>query len=520
MRPIDYFDNGHDQDPDAVCLVQDDTGREYSYAEVRELTLRTGNGLLSAGFERGARGAVLSINDPIAFTCALSFLRAGLAWVPINPGNALEENIHALQDFDCQVLFYHSVFEPTIPAIKEQVPDIKLYVCIDGPGADAPAFDDWVQGFAADEIEIEDDQDDLATLQPTGGTTGRSKGARHTNRSISALIMAHLAVTSCDDQPPVYLAAAPMTHAGGYICFTILARGGTVIVQAKIEPGPFLAAIPKYGVTTLFLPPTVIYMFLSLPNIREVDFSSLRHFIYGAAPMSPDKLIEAMEVFGPVMTQMFGQSECAFPITYLSPADHAKAVASNNLKPLSSCGKIAPIARVAIMDDDGNRLPAGEIGEIVVHTPMVMQGYHKNPELTAEVSAHGWHHTGDIGYLDENNFLYIVDRKKDMIITGGFNVFSTEVEKAVMAHPAIQDCAVIGVPDDKWGEAVKAVVELRDGNTATEAEIIALCKDAIGSVKAPKSVEFTAELPRSSNGKVLKRAVREQFWADAERQVH
>ncbi len=520
LRPIDFFENGHDLNPNAVCLVQDETGQEYTYAAARELTLRTGNGLLSTGFEHGARGAVLSFNNALSFTCALSFLRAGLVWVPINPSNSLEENIHAMQDFDCEVLFYHSVFEQAVPVIKEQAPGIKLFVCIDQRGAETPAFADWVQQFPADEIEVEDNPEDLTSLQPTGGTTGRSKGVRHTNRGISAMIMVHLSVTSFDDLPPIYLSAAPMTHAGGDICFAILARGGKIIVQAKFEPGPFLAAIPKHKASVLFLPPTVVYVLLSMPDIREIEFSSLRHFIYGGAPMSPDKLREAMDVFGPVMTQVFGQTECNFPVTYLSPADHAKAIASNNLKPLSSCGKPAPYCRLAIMDDDGNLLPVGEIGEIVVRTPMVMQGYHKNPELTTEVSAHGWHHTGDVGFRDKDNYYYIVDRKKDMIISGGFNVFSAEVEKAVMTHPAIQECAVIGVPDEKWGEAVKAVVELRDGSAATEAEIIAICKEAIGSVKAPKSVSFTDELPRSANGKVLKQRIREEYWADAERQVN
>jgi len=332
--------------------------------------------------------------------------------------------------------------------------------------------------------------------------------------------MANLAVAAYDYHPPVYLSAAPMTHAGGNVCFTILARGGKIVVQSKVEPGPFLDAIPKHRVYILFLPPTVIYVFLSLPNIREVDFSSLKYLLYGAAPMSPDKLVEAMAVFGPVMMQMFSQTECVFPVTYLSPADHARPVASNNLKPQSSCGKPAPYSRLAIMDDDENLLPTGEVGEIVVQSPMVMRGYHQNPELTAEVSTHGWHHTGDVGYRDGENFYYIVDRKKDMIISGGFNVFSAEVEKAVMVHAAVQDCAVIGVPHEKWDEEVRTVVELCKGHAATEDEIIAMCKAAIGSIKAPKSVDIVEEQPRSANGKVLKREVRKQYWAGTERQVH
>jgi len=520
MRPIEFFDNGHDLNPDAVCFVQDETGEVFTYRDVRELTLRTANGLLASGFVHEARGAILSVNDAVAFTCALAFFRAGLAWVPLNPRNALEENIHAMVDFDCEVLFYHSMFEPMVQQIREAAPGIRLYVCVDKTGSGAPAFSDWVREYPADEVLVEDDPDGLQVIQPTGGTTGRSKGVRHSNRALSAMIMVQLAVTSFDDLPPVYLSAAPMTHAGGYICFPILARGGQIIVQRQISPQSFLAAISKYTVSILFLPPTVIYALLSDPDVRSHDYSSLRHFLYGAAPMSPDKLIEAMEVFGPVMTQMFGQSECLFPVTYLSPADHAAAVKSNELGPLSSCGKPAPFCRLAIMDDEGNLLGVNEVGEIVVRTPMAMGGYHKNPELTAEVKAHGWLHTGDVGYRDEKSFYYIVDRKKDMIISGGFNVFSAEVEKAVMAHPAVQDCAVVGVPHEKWGEEVKAVVELRPDQSVTEDEIVAMCKEAIGSVKAPKTVDIVDELPRSATGKVLKREVRDPYWFSQGRQVN
>ena len=520
MRPIDFFDNGCDLNPEAVCFVQDDTERNYSYAEIREITVRVANGLIKSGFKKGMRGAVLSINDPIAFTCALSFLRAGLAWVPINPNNALEENIFIMDEFGCEVLFYHSIFEKYIPAIKKQVAGIRLFVCIDKISEHSPFFSDWVQEYPCDEVSVEDNPDDLMAIMPTGGTTGLPKGVRHTNRSMSAMIMSHLAVTFYDEIPPVYLAAAPMTHAGGYICFPILARGGKIVVPSKIDPDPFLAAIPKHRVTSLFLPPTVIYVFLNMPTIKKIDFSSLKYFIYGAAPMSPDKLKEAMDIFGPVMMQMFGQTECCFPITYLPPEDHVKAIESGDHTILASCGRAAPYSHLAIIDEEGKLLNIKEVGEIVVRTPMVMSGYHKNPELSAEISAYGWHHTGDVGYRDKNGYFYIVDRKKDMIISGGFNIFSTEVERAVMSNPAVKDCAVIGIPHEKWGEAVKAVVELREGCSVTEEELIRLCKEIVGSVKTPKSVDFVDELPRSANGKVLKKNIRAKFWPDTGRKVN
>ena len=519
MKVIDFFNRGHDLNPEAVCFVKDDTGQEYTYAQIRELTVKIGNGLIQEGFKKEVCGAVLSINHPVSFTCALSLMRAGLAWVPIHPGNAIEDNIYAMKLFNIEVLFYHSLFEKAIPAIREHVPAIRKFICVDKGGADAPSLEEWIKPYPADEIDLPYDPNALAAIQPTGGTTGFPKGARHTQQSLGSLIMSHLSITLYDDQPPVYLAAAPMTHAGGYVCMTILARGGKVIVQPKVDILPFLEAIPKYDVTTLFLPPTVIYGILNVPNLRDYDFSSLKYFIYGASPMAPAKLQQACEVFGEKMMQMFGQTECYFPITYLSPQDHTKAIETGNYKILSSCGKQAPMARVAIMNERGNLLPDGETGEIVVRTSMVMQGYHNNPELTEETFAHGWHHTGDIGYRDENGFYFIVDRKKDMIITGGFNVFSAEVEKAVLAHPAVSECAVIGVPDEKWGETVKAVVELKPGENATQEEIIAKCKELVGSIKAPKSVEFIDTLPRSQVGKLLKNVLRDEYWKEKNRNI-
>ena len=235
--------------------------------------------------------------------------------------------------------------------------------------------------------------------------------------------------------------------------------------------------------------------------------------------MSVEKLKECLDVFGPVMVQTFGQAESPMVCTVLDQKDH-QVIGNPDLEHrLASCGRPTLLTPVGIMDDDGNLLPAGERGEIVVRGNLVMPGYYKNPEATAEVSGFGWHHTGDIGYLDKDNFLYIVDRKKDMIITGGFNVYPSEVEQVIWAHEAVQDCAVIGVPDDKWGEAVKAVIELKPGKQVGADEIMALCKQALGSVKTPKSVEFWDALPRSPVGKVRKKDIREKFWKAAQRSI-
>lgn len=232
---------------------------------------------------------------------------------------------------------------------------------------------------------------------------------------------------------------------------------------------------------------------------------------YGAAPMSASRLEEALTKIGPVMGQLFGQSEAPMMISTLAPAEHFRDDGSVATERLSSAGRPTPLTTVAIMDDAGHLLGPGERGEIVARGPLVMAGYYKNPLASAEAARYGWHHTGDIGYLDQDNVLFIVDRAKDMIITGGFNVYSAEVEQVLLAHPAVQDCAVIGLPDEKWGERVTAVVQLRPGQAATEDEIRAFVKDRLGSVKAPKQVEVWPDLPRSKVGKVLKVEVKAQF---------
>jgi acyl-CoA synthetase (AMP-forming)/AMP-acid ligase II len=321
------------------------------------------------------------------------------------------------------------------------------------------------------------------------------------------------------DQPPVNLMAAPMTHTAGMAALPCTARGGTVIVLTKPDPALMLASIAKHRVTEIFLPPTVIYRLLDIPSIRQCDFSSLRYLLYGAAPMSVEKLKQAIDVFGPVMMGGYGQTEAPGTISFLRPEEH---FVDGKLAPderLSSVGRPSPMVRVEIFDDDSRPVAPGETGEICVRGDLVMKGYYKDPGKTAETIVDGWLHTGDVGHLDAEGYLHITDRKKDMIISGGFNVYPSEVEQVIWAHPAVQDCAVIGVPDDKWGEAVKAVVELNAGQAVTAEELIALCKDKLGSVKTPKSIDFIGALPRSTAGKVLKKELRKSYWAGKERKI-
>jgi acyl-CoA synthetase (AMP-forming)/AMP-acid ligase II len=310
------------------------------------------------------------------------------------------------------------------------------------------------------------------------------------------------------DGRPVYLALAPLTHAAGVLCFPIMTLGGEIVIMPTPDLGEFLSLIEKHRVTHTFLPPTLIYMLLGHAGLATTDLTSLRCLWYGAAPMSAARLEEALDKIGPVLAQLFGQTEAPMMISTMAPSDHFHADGSLARERFSSAGRPSPLVTVAIMDDEGALLPTGRRGEIVVRGSLVMAGYYKNPSASEEAARHGWHHTGDIGYLDADNYLFIVDRAKDMIITGGFNVYSAEVEQALMEHPAVLDCAVIGLPDDKWGERVTAVVQPRPGQSVTGPEVRDFVKARVGSVKAPKQVEVWPDLPRSKVGKILKNEVK------------
>jgi acyl-CoA synthetase (AMP-forming)/AMP-acid ligase II len=516
MRVIDFFDRGVALDPQRVCLKDATVTRTFSDVQLR--TYRIANALIADGLKPEDKAAVYSPNAATAFECLLGILRAAGAWVPINARNLVPENAYILDNCDVEVLFYHSEFEAYVAEFAAACPKIRRYICLDKAGGRGAYLEDWIAKAAATDPNIPERCDALASVFSSGGTTGRPKGVMWTNLVWETMIANFYAAMPAK-KPPVHLVVAPMTHAAGGVAIMLMATGATQVILPHFDAAHVAQAIEKERVTHLFLPPTAIYVLLAHPDLLEHDFSSLEHFIYAAAPMSVEKLKECLKVFGPVMSQTFGQAEAPMLCTFLSPEDHLVIGDPDREKRLASCGRPTLLTPVAIMDDDGKLLPPNERGEIVVRGNLVMPGYYKNPQATAEVSTFGWHHTGDIGFRDEDGFIYIVDRKKDMIISGGFNIYPSEIEQVIWSHPAVQDCAVIGVPDEKWGEAVKAVIELKPGLSATEAEMIKLCKDRLGSVKAPKSIEFWPSLPRSPVGKVRKKDIRETFWAGRARAI-
>jgi len=507
MRLIDYLDKGASLGSESPCLTM--AGRTLNYRDVQEVTWRVARALHRSGVRPGEKVAILSANDPTAFACVFGISRAGAVWCPINPRNEAAENRELLDLMDCTCLIFQQAFAPLVEHIRSDLPKLTTLICLDAAVPFAVPFDQWLSEVSAEPWQA-DPAGDIVMIAGTGGTTGKPKGVMLTDRNIETMSALTLMSYPFEGRT-VYLALAPLTHAAGVLCFPIMTLGGEIIIMPKPDLAEFLALIEKHRVTHTFLPPTLIYMLLRHPDLASKDLTSLQCLWYGAAPMSATRLEEAIRRIGPVLGQLFGQTEAPMMISTMAPQQHVHADGSLARERFSSAGRPTPLVSVAIMDGDGNVLPTGERGEIVVRGSLVMAGYYKNPSATEEAGRFGWHHTGDIGYLDADNYLYIVDRAKDMIITGGFNVYSAEVEQALMEHPAVQDCAVIGLPDDTWGERVTAVVQLRPGYSVTEDEVRAFVKARIGSVKAPKQVEVWPDLPRSKIAKVLKSEVKAQL---------
>ena len=511
----ELLDEACQQYSDRICLSQD--GASLTYKEVYELSLSIGAALVGTGLKKGFRAAIFTPNDMRAVPAIMGIIRAGGIWVPVNPRNSIEDNMMLIERFGCDVLIMHSLFEEHVEPIKKASPDVKIVVGLDEACKTLPLIDDWAKAAPSDVDYPQYEPSDLIFTPTTGGTTGLPKAVGLSHRNFVA-VLTGLKVMNDDQIPPVYLAAAPLTHVGGRIVFTIMYRGGRSVVFPSIKPQQILETIEKEKITEVFLPPSAIYALLDQPNVKDFDYSSLHGVFYGSAPMSVSRLKEALRTFGPVMRGGLGQTECPMMIAHLPAEDH---FIDGEIAPdsrLRSCGRATVISELGIMDDDGTLLPAGERGEIVVKGPMVMEGYVDDPEETAKLRRNGWHLTGDIGYLDEEGFLYIVDRKKDMIVTGGFNVYSAEVEGAISAIEGVVECAVIGVPDEKWGEAVKAIVR-RGDESITEELVIETAKERLGGVKAPKSVDFVEDFPRTPIGKIMKRTLRDQYWAGHERKV-
>jgi len=503
---------------DAEALVCGEV--RLTHRALAERVARLGAALQQFGMGSGDRVAMLAANGIAYIEFYFGVLWGGGVMVPINSRFALAEMIEQAADCTPTVLICDREFREMAEAVKRATPSIRAMICIDARTASAGTHD--YETLLAATKPCSDalrSGEDLACIFYTGGTTGRAKGVMLSHRSLWANVVVTAAVLGFDETM-VSLHAGPLFHLGaGARVYTTGVLGGRHVVLPRFTPADVLAAIARERVTVATFVPTMLAMMLELPDLDRYDLSSLQLITYGASPMPPTVLAESMRRFPTVrFAQSYGMTELSPVATMLTPADHMPGAPPHRLR---SAGRPVSSAEVMIADASDRECPRGEVGQILVRGPMVMQGYWNKPELSAETLRGGWMHTGDSGYFDADGYLYVVDRIKDMIISGGENVYSTEVENAVATHPDVAQCAVIGIPSERWGEAVHAVVVSRAGTSLTGEDVIAHCRTLIAGYKCPRSVEIRDDaLPLSSVNKINKAALREPYWKDRTKQVN
>jgi fatty-acyl-CoA synthase len=488
-------------------------GGSLSYQGASDLIGRIQAVFMRLGLEPGARVAFLTANraDSWCAGVAAQLSRLGITW--LHPLGSLEDQLFQIEDSDAQMLVVDAAaFRDRGGDLAAKAANLKTVFTLGpaGYGIDLLAAIEQAGHATARNFA---GADDVASLNYTGGTTGKSKGALRRHREYGGFAAAILADFEIPEAAR-YLTVAPISHVAGTKVLPTLMRGGTVHMLKGFDPEAVLATIARERIDFTLFVPTMIYVLLDHPALGRTDLSSLELVLYGASAMSPSRLVEGIERIGPVFSQLYGQTEC-YPVSVLRKADHDPKTQELFL----SCGFPIAACQVKILDDDDHEVKTGEAGEICVRAPHVMAEYWKRPETTAETLKNGWLHTGDIARADERGYMFILDRKKDMIVSGGFNIFPREVEDVLSQHVDVAMCAVIGVPDDKWGEAVTAVVVAREGTQPNAEEMINLVKARKGSAHAPKQIHFVKELPMTGVGKVDKKALRASFWAGRERMV-
>ncbi len=502
--------------PDKIATQMD--GRQKSWHEFGARVKRIAGALKGEGVRPGDRVGILAMNSDRYFELIYAIPWLGAVAVPINIRLAPPEISHWITDSQMEYLFVDSFFKDTINSLRDKLPLKSVW------GLDEQAADKGVDHFAAEGPALEDyhgSGDDLAFLMYTGGTTGPSKGVMLSHRNLLSSCMQALPTLIDVNWPEEkrFLRVAPMFHvADMYNGFTQTILGATHIFLPFFDPKAVLDTLQKERATYVMLVPTMLGMMLQLPEFESTDLRDLKAIGYGASPM-PQAILERAQKILPHVEffQAYGQTEAAPIISVLTAKDHSHP---SDPKILRSAGQVIPGVELQILDDEGRSLPEGEVGEICVRGDNVMGGYWHLEDKTAETLRGGWLHTGDGGYL-ENGYLYVVDRVKDMIVSGGENVYSSEVEQAIYKHPAVEQCAVIGIPSDQWGEQVHAIVVLKAEQQVAEADLITHCKAWIASYKCPRSVEFRKEpLPLSGVSKVLKNELRKPYWEGRERAVN
>lgn len=488
--------------PDKVAFHFEQT--ETTYLALDQRSNRIANGMASLGVKPQARVAIFSRNHTAFFEIWFACLKSEVVLVPVNARLAGPEVEFVINDSGAEVLFVGNEYRELISGISDRLASVRQVVVIDGDGSGSD-YDTWLSTFENRDPGLDPSPDQVAIQMYTSGTTGNPKGVLTQHRGLLALLD-KVRSQGHWSHSDVSLICSPLFHIGGSgWAIQGLFFGATAVLLRSFDAVKVLENVRAFGVTKLLLVPSMVKMILDIDGTSPENFSSINYLQYSGAPMPSSLLQTARQTFGCRFAQTFGLTETSGSITWLSPADHESADENR----LRSCGRASQGMEIKIVGSDGLELPAGKVGEIVCRGDQVFAGYWNLPSQSAAAIVDGWFHTGDAGYFDEDGYLYISDRIKDMIVSGGENVYPAEVEAAILSHPLISEVAVIGVPDDKWGETVKAVVVTRGDAAITLEEIASHTKALIGSYKCPRSLEVVSALPRNPSGKVLKNKLRE-----------
>ena len=503
-------------DPERPAVIDATTDRRVSFGELDRRVKQLTNALNQAGLHKGDRVAVLSKNSIEYFEVYFACARGGFIAQPLNWRLGIPELERILIDGEPSVVVAAAEFADEAAQLKQKV-DVGTWLETNTAGGSFDAFLKAVSD-AEPPQSGEVGGDDPVLILYTGGTTGLSKGALHSHNS---LYMGMLNQTVAERIVPsdVYMLTGQMFHIPVGLAMNYMAHGCPVVLM-NFEAKAALEIIQRERVSAFLGITTMLNWMMAVDGFENYDLSSLRNIQYGGGPMPGTVVKAALESFPCTLIQGYGQTE-GMTMTFLSQEDHSEAVSGNRPERLNSCGREGFVTRVRVVDPEGNDVPKDgtSAGEIVVQSDANMLGYWRRPDLTAETIKDGWMWTGDVATWDEEGYVFIVDRAKDMIISGGENIYSTQVEAAIHKHPGVLEAAVFGVPDDEWGEAVKAVVVMKPGETATEQEIIDTAREHLASYQKPRSVEFAESLPKAPTGKILKRELRDPFWSTQEKRV-
>jgi fatty-acyl-CoA synthase len=502
------------------AVVYEFEGRQTSFAQFDVVTNQVANALKAQGVKPRERIAYLGKNSDVYFELLMGAIKANVVMAPVNWRLAGPEIAFIVEDCKAPVLFVGPEFTGLIDKIRPQLPSVRTFIATESAAPGFLNYTAWRDAQSSDDPKVDIGRKDIAIQLYTSGTTGKPKGAMLSHANFLNLVEA-----GKDERPDwnkwteddVSLVAMPIFHIGGSGWGVMgLYHGAKGVIAREFDPTRILDFFEQSGITKLFMVPAAMQFVVRQPRARQVDFSRLKYMLYGASPIPAALLKECIEVFKCGFVQMYGMTETTGTIVALPPEDHIEG-----LDRMRSAGKALPGIELAILDVNGNRLPPGEVGEIATRSGSNMAGYWNLPEATARtLGADGWLRTGDAGYMDKDGYLYIHDRIKDMIISGGENIYPAEVESAICDHPDVAEAAVIGIPDEKWGEAVKAFVVTKQGKSATASDIINFTRERIAGFKTPKSVDFIDALPRNPSGKILRRHLRDPYWEGKDRHVN